>query len=103
MKFQHRDGEILKTIFENDGVLGKRHLKDLYWPSCSWRAMERRLSKLFNADYLSWPSIDQRWHYLLRLVYDICEQCFVHGKMVYFGAKNLLTNHLDRGTISPSY
>ena len=63
MRFQPRDGEILKAIFDNDGVLGKRHLKNWFWPDKTWRAMEQRLSKLYRAGYISWPSRDQRKNY----------------------------------------
>lgn len=59
MRFQHRDGEILKAIYENDGVLARRHIKDLFWPNSTWRAMEKRLSKLYKADYIVWPSKPQ--------------------------------------------
>jgi len=55
MKFQNRDGEILKAIYANDGVLAKRHLKALFWPDKTWRAMQVRLSKLFRAGYIEWP------------------------------------------------
>ena len=56
---QNRDGEILRLIYENDGVLAKRHLKNIFWPNSSYRAMEIRLSKLFHEAYLSWPSNNQ--------------------------------------------
>ena len=56
MRFQNRDGHILLTIYENDGVLARRHLKTLYWPDKSMRAMEVRLSKLQRNDYISWPT-----------------------------------------------
>jgi len=60
MKFQERDGEILLTIFKNDGVLAKRQIKSIFWFDCSWRAMERRLAKLYLNSYISWPSREQR-------------------------------------------
>lgn len=59
MIFQERDGEILRTIFENDGVLAKRHLKEIFWKEKSYRRAEQRLSKLFRAGYISWPSREQ--------------------------------------------
>ena len=55
MKFQERDGEILKAIYTNDGVLAKRHLKSLFWPDKTMRAMEIRLSKLHRIGYIEWP------------------------------------------------
>ena len=59
MRFQQRDGDILQSIYTNDGVLAKRHIKNLYWPDKSWRAMEQRLSKLFQAEYVQWPTMEQ--------------------------------------------
>lgn len=59
MRFQFRDGHILQAIYDNDGVLAKRHLKAMFWPGKSWRAMERRLAKLYHARYLAWPSREQ--------------------------------------------
>jgi hypothetical protein len=55
MQFQDRDEQILNAIYNNDGVLAKRHLKALFWPGKSWRAMERRLSKLYHNAYIAWP------------------------------------------------
>jgi len=60
MRFKSRDGEILKMIYENDGVVAKRHLKNLFWCDSSQRAMEQRLSKLNREGYISWPDRDQR-------------------------------------------
>jgi hypothetical protein len=56
MRFQERDGQILKAIREYDGVLAKRHLKAMFWPSATWRAMEMRLSLLYHQGYLEWPN-----------------------------------------------
>jgi len=56
MRFQKRDGEILKAIYLNDGVLARRHIKELFWPDKSWRAMEKRLSILCASGYIVWPS-----------------------------------------------
>jgi hypothetical protein len=58
MRFQDRDFEIIKTIYDNDGVLAKRQLKQLFWPGNSTRAMEKRLAKLNHGEYLAWPSRD---------------------------------------------
>jgi len=60
MRFQKRDGEILKVIYNNDGVMAKRHLKRIFWQDKSWRAMEVRLSKLYSANYISWSNVKQR-------------------------------------------
>lgn len=59
MRFQIRDGEILKTIYENMGFLAKRQIKKLFWPGKSKRSMEIRLSKLYHAGYIFWPNNDQ--------------------------------------------
>lgn len=56
MRFQKRDGEILREIHLNDGVLAYRHIHQTFWPGKSWRAMERRLSKLFHSEYINRPS-----------------------------------------------
>lgn len=60
MRFQKRDGYILQAIYINDGVVAKRHLKELFWPDKTWRAMELRLSKLREKAYIDWPN---REHY----------------------------------------
>jgi len=59
MRFQPRDGEILWTIYENQGVMSLRQLKTLFWPDKSWRAIERRILKLIQAEYLARPNRDQ--------------------------------------------
>ena len=56
MRFQRRDGEILQAIYDNDGVLGKRHLKKLFWFEKTSRAMERRLALLRKDYYIEWPT-----------------------------------------------
>lgn len=60
MKFQQRDGVILQTIHEYDGVIARRHLRHIFWPGKSWRAMDYRLSKLFHNGYINRPSPTQR-------------------------------------------
>ena len=59
MRFQDRDSEMLQAIQDNQGILARRHLKDLFWKDKSWRALEQRLAKLNQAGYLSWPERDQ--------------------------------------------
>ena len=59
MKFQPRDHEMLQAIQENQGLLARRHLKDLFWKNKSWRALEQRLAKLAQAGYVSWPDKEQ--------------------------------------------
>ncbi len=56
MHFQERDGQILKAIYEYDGVLAKRHLQAMFWPQATERAMEMRLSLLYHQGYLDWPN-----------------------------------------------
>lgn len=56
MRFQNRDAQILLKIYENDGVLARRHIKNTFWPDKTTRAMEVRLLKLQRNDYLSWPT-----------------------------------------------
>ena len=64
MRFQPRDGEILKAIYGNDGILPRRLIKSLFWPdSKNPRAMEIRLLKLKRAGYIDWPSEKQRREY----------------------------------------
>lgn len=60
MRFQERDAAILRTVYENDGVLARRHLKALFWPQATKQAMEGRLSLLFHNGYLNWPNLEQR-------------------------------------------
>ncbi len=59
MRFQERDGEILQAVYDYDGVLSRRHLKAMFWPNTTWRAMEMRLSLLYHQGYLDWPNADQ--------------------------------------------
>jgi hypothetical protein len=60
MCFQPRDGAILEAIHDYDGVMARRHLKEMFWPTSSWQAVERRLSLLYHNGYLDWPSKEQR-------------------------------------------
>ena len=60
MRFQERDESVLSAIQEYDGVLARRHIKYVFWPSKGWRAMENRLSKLHNDQYIEWPNNMQR-------------------------------------------
>jgi hypothetical protein len=60
MRFQPRDGLILWFIYLLDGVVGRRHIKDMYWPNATQRAMLRRLSLLVQYGYLDRPSMDHR-------------------------------------------
>ena len=60
MRFQERDGAILWAIYEYDGVLARRHLKRMFWPDATLRALQKRLAKLVNNDYLARPTIHQR-------------------------------------------
>jgi hypothetical protein len=59
LRFQVRDGELLHTLYERDGVLAKRQIKDLFWPDATQRAMEMRLSLLYHQGYLDWPTLEQ--------------------------------------------
>jgi len=60
MRFQNRDAHILMKIYENDGVLARRHVKDIFWLGKTMRAMEVRLSKLQRHEYISWPSLEHK-------------------------------------------
>jgi len=63
MRFQQRDAVILKTIYENEGVISKRHIKSLFWRDKEERTMQIRLAKLHNAGYIDWPTLAQRRNY----------------------------------------
>lgn len=58
MRFQERDGEILNAIYKYGGLMAKRQIKEVFWPTASWRAMEMRLSLLYHQGYLDWPSLE---------------------------------------------
>lgn len=60
MRFEERDGRILRAIYCYGGVLARRHLKTMFWPDASGRAMEMRLSLLYRQGYLDWPSQQHR-------------------------------------------
>jgi hypothetical protein len=59
MRFQLRDEEILNAIQSYGGVMARRQLKELFWPDKTWRAMEKRLSKLYHNHYLDWPAREE--------------------------------------------
>ena len=59
MRFQARDEIVLQTIQDVGGVMAKRQLKALFWCDKSKRAMEKRLAKLKQNEYLDWPSLEQ--------------------------------------------
>jgi len=60
MHFQKRDAAILEAIYDYDGVLARRHVKELFWSDKSVQSMEKRLSKLYHNDYLDWPNAQHR-------------------------------------------
>ena len=60
MRFQQRDGEILLTLYNYDGVLARRHVHAMFWPEKKKQAMERRLKLLYEQDYIDWPNAEQR-------------------------------------------
>jgi hypothetical protein len=60
MRFQERDGVILQAIYDYDGILARRHLKQMFWLNTSQQAMERRISLLYHNGYLNWPDATQR-------------------------------------------
>jgi len=62
MRFQLRDEEILNAIQGYGGVMARRQLKELFWPDKTWRAMEKRLSKLYRGNYLDWPAREE-WRF----------------------------------------
>src|SRR5688572_479726 len=65
MRFQPRDGALLQALCSYDGVLARRHLKQLFWAQASVRAMEMRLSLLHRQGYVDWPSPEQRRLYAI--------------------------------------
>ena len=53
MRFQERDGEIINSIYYfGDGLLAQRQAKYLHFPNVSLRAMQKRISKLCQNNYL---------------------------------------------------
>ena len=60
IRFQERDGALLQAIYDNDGLLTRRHIRKWFWNNKTIRPMERRLSKLHHAEYINWPSELQR-------------------------------------------
>ena len=58
MHFQNRDGVILSAIYNHDGTLTRRHLKEIFWPEASLRALQKRLAKLVDNGYLARPTAD---------------------------------------------
>lgn len=63
MRFQPRDGEIIKAIYRYDGMLSRRQIKTMFWPNASAKAMENRLTLLFQNGYLNYPNNNHRKSY----------------------------------------
>jgi hypothetical protein len=59
MVFQERDGLLLLALYTYE-VLSRQHIKSMFWPRASWRAMEMRLSLLYHNGYINWPNEHQR-------------------------------------------
>ncbi len=60
MHFQDRDELILHAIQDYGGVIAKRQIHDLFWMGKSERAMQKRLSKLHDHEYINWPTLEHR-------------------------------------------
>ena len=61
MRFQERDGEICLAIYRYGGVLARRHIREMFWPDATTlRAVQKRISKLVNHEYLARPTYQQR-------------------------------------------
>lgn len=60
LRLQARDEEMLNSIYEYGGVVAKRQLKHIFWANKTYRAMEKRLSKLYRGGYLDWP-VKEDW------------------------------------------
>jgi len=59
MRFQERDGLLIQALFDYE-ILARRHIKRMFWPYASTRAMEMRLSLLYHNGYINWPNEQQR-------------------------------------------
>ncbi len=59
IRFQTRDEIILNAIYEVGGVVAKRQVKEMFWLNKTWRAMEKRLSKLYHNGFIDWPDREQ--------------------------------------------
>lgn len=57
VRLKPRDMELFETIYDFDGIMSKRQIRELFWSGFTRRAMEKRLSKLFHGEYLYWPPI----------------------------------------------
>ena len=51
---------MLQTIYECGGVLARRHLKRMFFPDTTLRALQKRLAKLVDDGYLARPTTHQR-------------------------------------------
>jgi hypothetical protein len=60
MRLVERDDQALEAVQKYDGLLARRHLKELIFPHASVQAMDRRISKLYHNWYLDWPNMEQR-------------------------------------------
>ena len=61
MRFQKRDAEIISSIhYFGDGLLAQRQLKKLHFPDVSLRAMQKRMSKLRQQNYIM-RATNQHW------------------------------------------
>src|SRR5574341_726837 len=59
MRFQDRDGEILKAIYKYGGMLARRQLKAMFWLDATMRAMNKRLTPLSREGYICSPTDEQ--------------------------------------------
>lgn len=60
MRFQTRDSQILLAVHEYGGVLAQRHIQHKFWADKSVRAVQNRLAKLHEHEYLQRPTRQQR-------------------------------------------
>ena len=59
MKFQPRDGNLMLRIYDYDGMLPFRVIKQMFWSGKTDRAAQKRLAKLVNNRYLCRPTPEQ--------------------------------------------
>lgn len=55
-----KKSQIIEAIYDNDGVLTRRHIKEEFYHNMTWRAMEKMLASLKEKGYIDWASLEQR-------------------------------------------
>jgi hypothetical protein len=60
VELQDRDRAFLKALYDFDGVLPERHVRDQFYPGIGDKSFDARMRKLRDAHYILYPTRQQR-------------------------------------------